>query len=423
MKLAQCHPLLFLITGLVWLMLASVIGVALFLAMMLGHPLPAGLRHFHVHGALVGGVVQVIVGMMLASGERSNSHPVLFAAINVGTIGMLAGFWSGYTMAVGVAGLLVLLALLSLLGEALRLARTSVLSPPFHLGFFGLACLALFVGLGVGEAMALRLIPYEDIGQARLAHLHPTVLGFVTLTIVGTMHNLFPTIVNARLHNLLVAKLTFACLPAGIILLIAGFLLTQPAVQIVAGLVILTGTLLYAYNIGRTWVKAGRPRTTVSDHLTQGTVFLVICVVTGLLVELNYLWPTPNMQSYVPFGKLHLVAYTHLAMVGFILHTAFGVLSHLLPITLAVERARTNKSRRPYLEELIRIGEQWRPVQVGALSLGTVGLVLVATLVWQFNLTSLPVHVATWVSIGLLVLSLTLFAGKVGLQLTSPPPE
>jgi len=319
--------------------------------------------------------------MMLASGERSKSHPVLFAAINVGTIGMLAGFWWGYTLAVAVAGLLVLLALLSLLGEALRLARASVLSPPFHLGFFGLACLALFVGLGVGEAMALRLIPYEDIGQARLAHLHPTVLGFVTLTIMGAMHNLFPTIVNARLNNLLVAKLTFACFPVGIVLLITGFLLTQPAVQIVAGLIILAGTLLYAYNIGRTWVKAGRPRTTVSDHLTQGTVFLVICVVTGLLVELNYLWPTPNMQSYVPFGKLHLVAYTHLAMVGFILHTVFGVLSHLLPTTLAVERARSNKSRGPYLEELTGIVEQWRPVQVGALSLGTVGLVLVATLV------------------------------------------
>src|SRR5207249_213591 len=165
------------------------------------------------------------------------------------------------------------------------------------------------------------------------------------------------------------------------------------------------------------WVKAGRPRTTVSDHLTQGTVFLVICVVTGLLVELNCLWPTPNMQSYVPFGKLHLVAYTHLAMVGFILHTVFGVLSHLLPTTLAVERARSNKSRGPYLEELTGIVEQWRPVQVGALSLGTVGLVLVATLVWQFNLTSLPVHVATWASIGLLVLSLTLLPGKIGLHL------
>jgi len=238
---------------------------------------------------------------------------------------------------------------------------------------------------------------------------------------MGAMHNLFPTIVNARLNNLLVAKLTFACFPVGIVLLITGFLLTQPAVQIVAGLIILAGTLLYAYNIGRTWVKAGRPRTTVSDHLTQGTVFLVICVVTGLLVELNYLWPTPNMQSYVPFGKLHLVAYTHLAMVGFILHTVFGVLSHLLPTTLAVERARSNKSRGPYLEELTGIVEQWRPVQVGALSLGTVGLVLVATLVWQFNLTSLPVHVATWASIGLLVLSLTLFAGKVGLLLTSRP--
>src|SRR5207247_3773982 len=209
-----------------------------------------------------------------------------------------------------------------------------------------------------------------------------------------------------------VAKLTFACFHLALVLLITGFLLTQPAVQIVAGLIILAGTLLYAYNIGRTWVKAGRPRTTVSDHLTQGTVFLVICVVTGLLVELNYLWPTPNMQSYVPFGKLHLVAYTHLAMVGFILHTVFGVLSHLLPTTLAVERARSNKSRGPYLEELTGIVEQWRPVQVGDRSIGTVAVVLVAALGWEVNLTLVPVHLETAASIARLVSIPNLVAGQ-----------
>jgi len=423
MKLPQVHPLLFVITGVVWLMLASVIGVALFLALMLGHTLPAAVRDFHVHGALVGGVLQMMVGMMLAAKERVPSRPVQFAAINIGTVGMVAGFWAGHGTVVAVAGLLFLLALLSLLPEALRLVRTSILPPPFHLGFFGFAFVALFVGLGMGEATALRLIPYEGVGQARLAHLHPTILGFVTLTIVGAMHTLFPAIVGARLQNQFVAKVTFACLPIGVVLLIAGFLLTQPLVQLVAGLVMLTGTLLYASNIGRTWIKAGRPRTAVSDHLTQGTVFLVICVVTGLLVELNYLWPTPNMPSFVPFGKLHLVAYTHLALVGFMLHTAFGVLSHLLPIMLAAERTTSNKRRGPYLDELTRIVEQWRPVQVGTLSLGTIGLVLVATLVWQFNLSSLPVHLATWATIGLLALGLALFASKVGLLLTSHPSE
>src|SRR5256886_16490936 len=114
---------------------------------------------------------------------------------------------------------LPLRALLSLRGGPLRFARAGPLSPPFHLGFFGLACLALFVGLGVGEAMALRLIPYEDLGQARLAPLHPPVLGFVTLTIMGAMHNLFPPIVNARLNNLLVAKLTLASSPVRVGLL------------------------------------------------------------------------------------------------------------------------------------------------------------------------------------------------------------
>jgi len=75
------------------------------------------------------------------------------------------------------------------------------------------------------------------------------------------------------------------------------------------------------------------------------------------------------------------------------------------------------------VEELSSIVERWRSVQVGALSLGTMGLALVASLVWKYNLTSLRVQLATWISLGLLVLSFTLFAGKIGLLLARRPPE
>jgi hypothetical protein len=129
----------------------------------------------------------------------------------------------------------------------------------------------------------------------------------------------------------------------------------------------------------------------------------------GMLVAVNALWDPP----VVPFGALHLMAYTHLALLGFMLQTLMGAVSHFLPVTLAMSRTKSNKRRGPYLVELTTIIERWRAVQVGALSLGTMGLALVSALVWQFALTSVTVQAATWLSAGLVLLSLGLFTVKI----------
>ncbi|MFQ5931575.1 MAG: hypothetical protein ACE5MM_04135 [Nitrospiraceae bacterium] len=419
------RPTLFLFTGLLWLLVAFVLGLALWLSTILGHPLPQAFRLLHVHGALVGGVAQIILGAMLAfvppllmtGRDRPDSHPVLFGMINAGTIGMLFGFALGHSMVVGAAGLLVVAAFLSLLRGALRQARTSLVSPPLNLWFYGIALLALLGGLGVGEAMTAKLFTHQSIGQARLAHIHLNLLGFVTLTIVGTMHNLFPTVLNARLHSPRLAQLTFFVMPSGIAVLLIGFMLGNLAVDIVAGIILMIGVFLYGYNIVRTWLNAGQPRSAPSDHFLLATFFLALAVITGLLVTINSQWTPPP----VPFGSLHLMAYTHLAMIGFIFQTILGALSHLLPITLAVSRVPSNKKRGPYLAELTRIVEYWRPIQVGSLNLGTIGLALVAALVWQLNLGSLPVKIGAWLCSGLLFLGFGTFAAKVCLLYARRP--
>ncbi len=421
------RPPLFLLTGLLWLLLSSLLGLVLFLGMIRGLPMPPMLRLIHVHGALIGGVAQMILGAMLAfipplllSGRnRPESHPVLFAMINVGTIVVLIGLALRHYTVVGVAGLLVIIAFLSLFVDAIRQAKSSLVSPPLNLWFYGVALVALLGGLGIGEAMALRIVPPTMLGQARLSHIHLNLLGFVTLTIIGTMHNLFPTVLNARLHSPRLARLVFFLLPLGVLSLVTGFLLSRVSVQIGAGVVLLTSVSLYAYNIVRTWIDAGRPLSTASNHLLMATFFLMLVVPAGIFVAVNSLWDPPR----VPFGTLHLVAYTHLALVGFILQTIFGALSHLLPISLALGRVSSNKKRGPYLARLTTIAERWRALQVGALSLGTIGLALVAALVWQFSLASTTVQAASWASAGLIFLGLGIFAGKVGLLLTSRPPE
>jgi hypothetical protein len=73
----------------------------------------------------------------------------------------------------------------------------------------------------------------------------------------------------------------------------------------------------------------------------------------------------------------------------------------------------SNKKRGPYLVALTDIVEWQRSFQVTTLSLGTMGLMLVAALVWQLNLRSTPVMLAAGTSAGLLLVSLVLLTTKV----------
>jgi hypothetical protein len=426
MKHLLFRPPLFLLTGFAWLILSSLVGLFLFLGMTRGIPLPPMLRLLHVHGALIGGVAQMILGAMLAfippllmtGRDRSESHPVLFMLINIGTLGVLIGFWLQHYTIVGVSGLFILVAFLSLLSDAIRQSRNSLISPPLNLWFYGVALVALVAGLSMGLAMAFRLLPVTFLWQGRLAHIHLNLLGFVTLTIIGTMHNLFPTVLNTRLHSPRLARLTFFILPSGVILLVTGFLLSNPWVQIGAGVILFAGVFLYSYNIVRTWMDAGRPSNIAAEHFLLATLFLILVIPTGILVSVNFLWDPPG----VPFGRLHLVAYTHLALIGFILQTIFGALSHLLPMSLAVGRVASNKKRGPYLATLTAIAERWRVVQVSTLTLGTIGLAFVAALVWQYNLGSTLVQVVSWVTAALLFIGVGVFGAKVGLLLVQRPP-
>ncbi len=418
----------FFLTGLVWLILASLLGLGLFFGMVLASPLPSFLRSVHVHGALVGGVAQMILGAILSfvpplllsqEDDTSQSYPGLYFAFNGGTVGMIAGFTMHSDMIIGLGGLFIILAFLPSLLQSLKLIQTKISSIPVSLWIYGLALLVLLAGLSIGEAMALRLISLTDMGSARLAHIHFNVLGFVTLAIIGTMHHFFPTILKAPLHSALLGRLTFFLVPAGVLALIVGFLGSFLWVQIGAGALLMTGTLLYTYNIFQTWSQAGKPKSIASDHLMVATLFLVISIITGVLVSLNYLWDPPKF----PMGTIHLMAYTHLALIGFMLHTIFGALSYVLPTSLASIRASSPTARESYLAQLMQTVEQWRSLQVTTLTMGTLGIALVATLLWQFPLYSPEVKYATWGTIGFLFFSFLLFSVKIGVLWSKHPSK
>ena len=125
------RPLTFLITGFSWLLLSTLVGLAILIGLVHGTPLPSWLRLVHVHATLIGGILQLMIGGLLASvshssqGDRtpSDSHLGLFVVLNVATVGLLVGFGLGNMMIVGVAGIVVIGAVASISTVAWQYAR------------------------------------------------------------------------------------------------------------------------------------------------------------------------------------------------------------------------------------------------------------------------------------------------------------
>jgi hypothetical protein len=67
--------------------------------------------------------------------------------------------------------------------------------------------------------------------------------------------------------------------------------------------------------------------------------------------------------------------------------------------------------------------DRWRTIQVGGLSLGTMGLGILASLTWNVPLGSMSIRVMTWVCFGLLLSSLILFSVKLVLLLSLQPKD
>jgi cbb3-type cytochrome oxidase subunit 1 len=272
--------------------------------------------------------------------------------------------------------------------------------------------------LAIGVAMAFRFMP-EYYAHARLLHLHVILLGFVTMAMIGATHRLLPIILNAELYSPRLARLVTVALPAGFAILIGGFITSSLRLELAIGGLLVLSIGLYAYNLLRTWVGSGHPGNAASDHLLIATFFLVLMMIMGVLVGANFLPQLPVLT----FGSLHLAAYTHMALIGFILQTVLGALSHGIPEILATSRIASRKKQGPYRDQLAAIMDRWRAVQLTGLSLGTMGLGVLAAMTWNFPLSSLSIQIATWVTVGLLLGSLTLFTAKLAWALGVRPSD
>ena len=419
-----CRPLTFLMTGFGWLLLSSLVGLASLIGLVHGTALPSWVRSVHVHALLVGGILQLMIGGLLASLSNdsqssragSNSRPWLYVALNAATILLLVGFGFGNMMIVGGAGIAVIGAVASIAPAAWQYARqnrTQSIDPSW---LYRVSLISLLVGLIISVAMAFQFVQ-QYYAHARLLHLHLILLGFVTMAMIGATHRLLPMVLNTELYSVTLARFVMVALPVGFAALIGGFITSSLRLELAIGGLLILSIGLYAYNLLRTWLRSGHSGNAASDHLLLATFFLVLMMMMGVLVGANFL-PEP---SALPFGSLHLVAYTHMALIGFILQTVFGMLSFGLPEILATDRTTSRKKHALFREQLAAIMDRWRAVQLTGLSLGTMGFGVLAAMTWNVPLSSLSIQIATWVTLCLLLGSLTIFTGKLAWVLGASP--
>lgn len=417
-------PLVFCVTGFSWLVLASIVGMATLVGLVHGTPLPSWIRALHVHAALVGGVGQMLLGGLLLSIPPSNSanrkeagsHPLTFWAMNSGLIGMLVGFWLHRDMVVGMAGFVVIATFLFLIHTVwVRASRTWKLSTKYS-WYYTLSLICLVGGAACGEITALGYLPNSH-GYVRLAHIHLAVIGFVVLAIIGVVHHLLPALWNSPLMNGSLARAGFVLMPISVAILIGGFLNSSVPLELAAGTIFFIGVIFWAAGLLQIWLSSSSTGGAASDHLFVSVFFLIFSVILGLLVGANNLSSPPVL----PYGKLHFVAYTHMAFVGFITNAIMGTFSYMVPIMLATSRVSSPKTREAYRNQLTTMMNRWSRVQIATLNLGTMGLGILAALTWNVPLTSLYIRVASWTSLTFLMTGLVLFSVKLTAILAKQP--
>jgi hypothetical protein len=153
--------------------------------------------------------------------------------------------------------------------------------------------------------------------------------------------------------------------------------------------------------------------------LLCATGWLIPTVAGGILLS----WNSRTDPPEYPTGTAHLLGYSHMALVGFILQTIMGALSHLLPVILMLNRVKSQKKRRPYLDTLTGLIEQGKWIQLLALNLGTAGMMWWGLSAGLFGLQAGRTVAVLWTAAALLLVGLGLFVGKVIRLLASRPEE
>lgn len=341
--------------GIVWLTLAAVVGVA--------HALVPGAGWLLVHLVLLGALTHSALvwsahftRALLRTPETDRTRRaqerrilLLLSGCSGVFVGVPAGWWLLTLLgAIGVATAVAWHA--GVLWHDLRHALPGRFRVTVHAYLVAAAFLPLGAGLGVWLARG-----HGDEWHGRLVVAHSMVmaLGWLGLTVTGTLVTLWPTMLRTRMDDR-AERLARQALP-----LLAAATLTVASAA-VAGSRTATAAGLLAYVVGLLWwgralvapARKAPPRTVATVSVLAATAWALVAIA---LVAARLL----RSGSWAGVGDDGYDAVAAVVAVGFGLQLLIGALSHLIPAVLgggpSVVRAASARFDRVWVGRVLAL--------------------------------------------------------------------
>ena len=314
-------------TGLIPLVyLAGIIAIGF------AHPVLAQWRWLGIHVLLLGAVTNAIViwsahftaAVLHAPSPASRRGEALrLAGLNIGVLAVLAGGaldlgWIG----IGGAGVVFAAICAHLYWLRGRLRATLPAPYRFTVHYYLAASIALLTGIPVGAWMLVT----RDAARSRLVlfHVHVNLLGWVTLTVLGTVVTLWPTVLRTRIADgaIAAARRALPIAGTGLLLVAVGVLAWWRAVAVGGLALIAVATVI----VIRPAVRAAQgkpPASFAAWSLTAAAGWLLVAIAIDATILATAAGPDVAVDRFstvlVPL------------LVGFAAQILVGALTYLLP--------------------------------------------------------------------------------------------
>lgn len=227
--------------------------------------------------------------------------------------------------------------------------------------------------------------PLGNIGSAWvLVGVHLTTIGFLTLVMMGALHQFVPVLTETELASQTWSGVTFWSLAVGLLGMVSGFLALPRAVpggilpQVpwllpVGGSLVIAGVIVAAINLGTT-LKRAWPWTLPTWFVAASLVFLLITVFAGLLLALSLAMPGLFTSGQLQvMGGRGLAAHVIGGIGGWLTLTAMGVSYKLLAMFTLSDERRGAWGWAAYLFTTFGITAAWLARWIGVNGLADLG--------------------------------------------------
>ena len=308
--------------------------LAMTVAVGVAHPFLPSWRWLAIHLLLLGAVTNAIVVwsahftaavLRVPPPARRRAEAGRLVLLNLGVAGVLIGgaIDVGWLAVAGAGALFAAVAAhLAWLAGRLRAALPAPLSITTH--YYVAACVALLTGIPAGAWM---LIDPAARPRLLLFHAHANLLGWVTLTVLGTLLALWPTVLRTRMDEAAIAgaRTALPLAASGLVALAIGVLAWWPALAAGGIALIATGVVAIARPAVRT-ARAKPPGSFAAWSIAAAGAWLIVALVLDAWSLLTAAGPAEAAAAF----DVVLVP----LLLGFAVQVLVGSLAFLLPVVL-----------------------------------------------------------------------------------------